>query len=180
MLAFCTCAVLADTVTAVHGQCLVQMNVRLDRIALLDPRSRRCALQARGVFSLCVYLARACRMCAPVTFAGYYGNSKLLEDANCSGSCPLGYFCVEGSVLPAPCPIGTYALGVAGTVVVWVSQLCATLQVGMVARLVYHHPIAVVCVMLGTTAWKVHHQSRCTHVVMPERIAPSVQVSLHL
>ena len=31
-----------------------------------------------------------------------------LWDSNCSGDCPVGHFCPEGSVSPVPCPAGTF------------------------------------------------------------------------
>jgi len=40
--------------------------------------------------------------------AGTFGSSEALRDAACSGPCPPGYYCPEGSTLPTPCPAGTY------------------------------------------------------------------------
>ena len=38
--------------------------------------------------------------------AGTYGSEAALTQ--CSGTCPAGSYCPEGSIIPAPCPEGTY------------------------------------------------------------------------
>ena len=57
-------------------------------------------------------------MCPPGSFcikgtrylcrAGTYGNASMLPDSTCSGFCPTGSYCPEGSITPIPCPSGTY------------------------------------------------------------------------
>ena len=39
--------------------------------------------------------------------AGHYGNAPNLASSTCSGPCPKGHYCPEGTVLPVPCPEGT-------------------------------------------------------------------------
>ena len=41
--------------------------------------------------------------------AGSYGNQIGLLNQRCSGFCPAGYFCVDGSIEPNICPRNTYA-----------------------------------------------------------------------
>lgn len=40
--------------------------------------------------------------------AGRYGNVTHMSNAECSGLCPLGQYCLLGSVLPIDCPAGRY------------------------------------------------------------------------
>ena len=46
--------------------------------------------------------------------AGRYGGAPGLLSSDCSGYCPAGASCPEGSVAPAPCETGTYASRAAG------------------------------------------------------------------
>ena len=41
--------------------------------------------------------------------AGYYGNTEFEVERECSGICPIGTSCGEGTVTPAPCAVDTYA-----------------------------------------------------------------------
>ncbi len=43
--------------------------------------------------------------------AGTYGASTGLRDEGCSGSCPAGSSCAEGTVVPSLCEEGFYAVG---------------------------------------------------------------------
>ncbi len=43
-----------------------------------------------------------------VLFCVFLLDSKGLSRPNCTGSCPLGHYCPQGSVLPTACPAGTY------------------------------------------------------------------------
>eukprot|EP00752_Nemacystus_decipiens_P010517 g9365.t1 len=43
--------------------------------------------------------------------AGTYGESTGLRDAGCSGMCPAGMSCAEGTVDPTPCEDGSYSIG---------------------------------------------------------------------
>ena len=40
--------------------------------------------------------------------AGYVGSAAFLTNASCSGQCPTGHFCKEGTATPQPCPSGTF------------------------------------------------------------------------
>jgi len=72
--------------------------------AATEMRFHPCALgefmPVRGEFNGDV---RGCNVCPE----RYFGNATDLETAACSGICPLGHFCEEGSALPVPCPAGT-------------------------------------------------------------------------
>ena len=45
--------------------------------------------------------------CYPCS-AGYVGSAAFLTNASCSGQCPTGHFCAEGTSTPQPCPSGTF------------------------------------------------------------------------
>ena len=47
--------------------------------------------------------------CFFVCARGYYGKSTKETKATCTGSCPRGHYCDEGTVTPEPCPLGTHA-----------------------------------------------------------------------
>ena len=47
--------------------------------------------------------------CFFVCARGYYGESTTETKATCTGSCPPGHYCDEGTVTPEPCPLGTHA-----------------------------------------------------------------------
>ena len=47
--------------------------------------------------------------CFFVCARGYYGESTTETKATCTGSCPRGHYCDEGTVTPEPCPLGTHA-----------------------------------------------------------------------
>ena len=60
-------------------------------------------LQQSGAFTGNVS-APACKPCAP----GYYGRANNHITAECSGQCPEGFFCVEGTANPQHCGVGHY------------------------------------------------------------------------
>ena len=54
-----------------------------------------------------------CQFACP---AGTFGNTSSVTDATCSGPCPDGHYCPEGTIDPIPCPAGTHGLqGAQGT-----------------------------------------------------------------
>ena len=57
------------------------------------------------------FSAPECYLCP----AGYYGATKSLTKASCSGQCIRGHYCMKGTTDPEPCPVGTRmpALGAA-------------------------------------------------------------------
>ena len=44
--------------------------------------------------------------CSYPCAAGYYGDRVDYRNASCSGSCPIGHYCVAGTANPTPCPAG--------------------------------------------------------------------------
>lgn len=46
--------------------------------------------------------------CTEACMQGYFGNSTDLGKSTCSGPCPPGHSCSEGSAEPTPCETGTY------------------------------------------------------------------------
>ena len=61
---------------------------------------------------------------------GTYGNTTFLTSQECSGRCPVGHYCPEGSAEPLPCPLNTFAAEVGSSVCITCPAFSTTSSIG--------------------------------------------------
>ena len=61
---------------------------------------------------------------------GTYGNTPFLTSQECSGRCPVGHYCPEGSAQPLPCPLNTFAADVGSSVCINCPAFSTTSSIG--------------------------------------------------
>lgn len=68
-------------------------------------KSTSCKKCSQGTFRSSIYSATTCQYCPATT----YGNTTGLVSSNCSGTCPAGYKCPQGTIDPEPCSDGEWS-----------------------------------------------------------------------